>query len=562
MSNFKSKSKIQNKEKLLSKNINTIIDIEKTHIKKLFNKNYSVTKSYIEDKKEPFLNRYKESKNIELLLQEEYKKSFYLVNKLLGKPYIEIQSELGNNLDGPSFYQNLFRRASIYEIYSYEICKYIYNTYKKLECDLIYFYNDVSGSIGRAFKNCDLFKEPNKNVIPPYKIFDENPDQVKFTFYDNVEKINISSKIKFTDDLNKRILLVITYSNLNMINSILKGIKVNKENYYGILFIGNVISNDSLPFNIEKLLLDINYNFVEYNNCFSVSYNDIYDNTLKKLKLKYLQRFNSSCSTLFINSNKIQWEKKNNIELYNKHKQLYTYNFIINYIIDYVYLIYSEYILWDLNLNYLSSICNIVSINARENYLNKDNKEYKKFPEEIIIEFYRALRLIKKSVNILLFIYSENKLYDQKEFNKTQTELLELKKFILPLISYKTDNYYKYNILDFIKIKTQQYNKIHDNYCIVCINPKKFYCKSCKITPYCSKTCQELDWKYLNHKKLCKNKPILKYLLKSEYEIQREQLQKSEISENQSQKTINMLNKSNQRQFKIQEKKLKKKKKP
>ena len=39
-------------------------------------------------------------------------------------------------------------------------------------------------------------------------------------------------------------------------------------------------------------------------------------------------------------------------------------------------------------------------------------------------------------------------------------------------------------------------------FCEVCFNDYKYHCKNCK-TSYCSKICQHLDWKYLNHKLDC-----------------------------------------------------------
>ena len=40
--------------------------------------------------------------------------------------------------------------------------------------------------------------------------------------------------------------------------------------------------------------------------------------------------------------------------------------------------------------------------------------------------------------------------------------------------------------------------------CQVCIKQQKFVCKGCGVHRYCSKQCQEIDWKYLGHKHECK----------------------------------------------------------
>ena len=184
----------------------------------LLNEKHSFTKSFIEDKDDLITSTFKSYDKIECFLKDEYENSFNIVNNLLGLPYMEIYHKLLAKKIYNSFYQDLFRRACIYEIYSSEKCKYIFNIYKKLNCNMIYFYNDQSGSIGRAFKNCDYFKKDDTN-IPPYKIFDKSPELVKYTYYDKVQKMNISAKIK-EEDQNKKILLVITYSNLEMLDSI------------------------------------------------------------------------------------------------------------------------------------------------------------------------------------------------------------------------------------------------------------------------------------------------------------------------------------------------------
>ena len=130
------------------------------------------------------------------------------------------------------------------------------------------------------------------------------------------------------------------------------------------------------------------------------------------------------------------------------------------------------------------------------------------------------MRYIKKEFNLLLFINCHNLSYNILELEKTQLKLKEVKNHIIPKITFKTDNYYKFDVIDYIKITTSNYNIIHDNFCFVCHN-HKFYCKACKISPYCSKACQEFDWKYLNHKKY-KDIFSLNYLLKSEFELNRE----------------------------------------
>ena len=386
---------------------------------------------------------------------------------------------------------------------------------------MIYFYNDQSGSIGRAFKNCDYFKKDDTN-IPPYKIFDKSPELVKYTYYDKVQKMNISAKIK-EEDQNKKILLVITYSNLEMLDSILKGLDKNRENYYGVLFIGNVINNDCLPDDIEKIMENINYLLVEFQNLFSISYNDIYDVELKEMKLKYLKRVNSNFLLLFINQNKINSYEKNNLNVYYKNKHNYLENYVINNVIEFVYLVKCESIYFDLQLKTIYPLCIFMVSKLEENYLNKKNKDYEKFPEEILTLFFKYLRYIKKEFNLLLFINSSYNLsYNILELEKTQLKLKEVKNHIIPKITFKTDNYYKFDVIDYIKITTSNYNKIHDNFCFVCHKFKKFYCKACKISPYCSKACQEFDWKYLNHKKICKDIFSLNYLLKSEFELNRE----------------------------------------
>ena len=160
--------------------------------------------------------------------------------------------------------------------------------------------------------------------------------------------MNISAKIKEKDQ-NKKILLVITYSNLEMLDSILKGLDKNRENYYGVLFVGNVINNDCLPDDIEKIMENINYLLVEFQNLFSISYNDIYDVELKEMKLKYLKRVNSNFLLLFINQNKINSYEKNNLNIYYKNKYNYLENYVINNVIEFVYLVKCESIYFDLH---------------------------------------------------------------------------------------------------------------------------------------------------------------------------------------------------------------------
>lgn len=207
-------------------------------------------------------------------------------------------------------------------------------------------------------------------------------------------------------------------------------------------------------------------------------------------------------------------------------------------------------------------MCNILNWNYNEIKTN-NTKVQELIPKDLIIMFYRILKLHKKKLNLLLFLHNQKRYSSMLQNTTTQHQLVTYMNDYVAYASFKIDNFYKQDIFDYLTILTKNYKNIHNNFCIVCCNPRKFYCSQCKITPYCSKNCQEIDWKYLSHKLLCKEKHILNTFMKSNYELVNEYNKKDKLEDKledkQNIKRINLLKKAEKREAKIKDKKSAKK---
>ena len=96
---------------------NAINYIETTH-SNTDNLIIKVTKAYLEDEKSLITKSYY-SKKKKKQIQDFYKESFIAINRLSGLKYSTIMAELTQY--NPGDVQDLFRRGSIHEIFTYEV---------------------------------------------------------------------------------------------------------------------------------------------------------------------------------------------------------------------------------------------------------------------------------------------------------------------------------------------------------------------------------------------------------------------------------------------------------
>ena len=213
---------------------------------------------------------------------------------------------------------------------------------------------------------------------------------------------------------------------------------------------------------------------------------------------------------------------------------------LISCMIEHTYFMNTQGILWDLKLDAFVNLNLLVHYKIRFPKLTDgdDTGMGLPLPNKIIEEYYKAIKRIKYQVNIIIFLRQS-----------MIPELLEIKRRIIPTITYKTDTLYKQQIYNLIEDKCKDHQYYHKLVCQVCIKEQKFICKNCGVHRYCSKECQKIDWKYLGHKHQCLQ------LKKCKIELEKQ------VKTDQDKKIEKLQNKALIRQQKIREKKDKKLKK-
>ena len=453
----------------------------------------TVTKDGIEDMVDKIDKPYYSEEN-EKILKPYYEGCYHTIKDLAGKPYERIRQYLDKFKRGAI--QDLFRRGGVSEILTKEVCYFIADTFTKTGAQMIYFHNAGAGAESFAFKQSNVFKD----FMPPIRVFDKYPEKnLIHDYYDDVIKMNIKDKIIFEEDLDKRILVVSVAPICSMRNDILKGMENNKENYVGIIFIGEIIKGLNIDDDLHNELVKIDYEFATFSIFPSVSCHDIYDDDLNLIKMEHLKVAHTSNQLFFINQhiNKSYVVNIENFMMLNSIHRSVGSNLIgslISCMIEHTYFMNTQGILWDLKLDAFANLNLLVHYKIRFPELTDgdDSGMGIPLPNNIIIEYYKAIKRIKYQVNIIIFLRQS-----------MMPELLEIKRRIIPTITYKTDTLYKQQIYNLIEDKCKNHQYYHRLVCQVCIKEQKFICKGCGVHRYCSKECQKIDWKYLGHKHQC-----------------------------------------------------------
>ena len=493
----------------------------------------TVTKTGIEDMTEKIDKPYYKEDN-EKVLQPYYEGSFYTIKELAGLPYEKIIKYLNTFKTGAI--QDLFRRSGVSEILTKEVCACIGSIYMRTGAEMIYFHNAGAGAESLAFKQSGILKD----CPPPIRVFDKYPEKsLYYDYYDDVIKMNIKDKIIFEEDLDKRILVVSVAPLCSMRNDILEGMKKNKDNYVGILFIGEIIKGLNMDDDLHYELGKIDYDFASFNIFPSVSSHDIYDEKLNKLKIDALKIKHTSNQLFFVNQN-INESFIVNIDNFMMLNSIHTLPYdssLISCMLEHTYFMNMQGILWDMSLEAFANLNIMVHFKIENPELTPDGIETgKPIPLDVIIAYYKAIKRIKYQINILLYMRQSLK-----------PPLLSFKNLILPSITYKTDTLYKQQLYNFVEDKCRGHEYYHRMICQVCIKKQKYICTGCGVNRYCSEQCRQIDWKYLGHKHECRE--LKKCRIELDEQLKTDQDRKAELYRQNA----------DIRKKKIKEKKLKKK---
>jgi len=440
----------------------------------------------------------------------------YIRENIAGKPYEHNYNILRQD-------HNIFNRGLIYEILTQEVCSFIKKSFEACEADIIYFHCSSTGIESCCIKKSTVFGDN----IPEMFSYDICPKSIDYS-YDYVEKMNVKDQISDTHK-DKRIMVVYVYPHKSIFDKIMEGITINKDNYVGAIFIGDLLSNTCVPNTINLEFAQRHWSHIEFGTCPSTSFNGIYDPFLSvalQVNLELEHYYYKSTQLFYINNN-VSYKKKpiHNPEGWKKLQSLLnlnTKNILIILMIEHIYLIKYFGITWDYDmvsipmllhtiLTKLSEIDFKKVISEYKHYENIDstqdpNKDTKynaiSFPKEskyysfvnILNQYLKMINLYKKQIIKILFIKDKKNV----QYNDISTN-------ILPFITLKTDVFYRQK-LNMILLNLPIYNieEIKSYYCHVCLKPYKYKCAICNNGSYCSKTCQRWDWTINNHRDSCK----------------------------------------------------------
>ena len=411
---------------------------------------------------------------------------------MAGKSYEDIHKFIIDHLLKYPLY--LFGLGEIYEIPTRELCIYIIKCLKQAEADTIYIYFCRSGILELALKK--VLKEEFSDLKITIKSFDKKPISNYCEVYEKNENELIDE-----DDKDKRILSVYSFPPLSKFRNIIKGIRTNKQNFSGILFLGDIVRGMCLPRNSNPLLSLINMKLISFGSEPTISFNQIYDpninekvNNILKLPFQYY----SSQQLLYVNKD-MRFNEKPKLNIVSWCNLKSITNLDLNQIImfmmlEHIYLMLNYGILWDLNLDAIPRLLDIVS--SKLYYPEASFKGCiggKQLNEEVYDLYFKTI----DSCGVRHHIHRIKYIKEGKApiFNKYID--------ILPLMNMRINLLYRQRILCEICCIDNFYDEFRLKYCAVCCKLSKIRCKACKIMTYCSKKCKEIDYKLLNHKEEC-----------------------------------------------------------
>ncbi len=423
-------------------------------------------------------------------------KAIKYIIELAGRPYLYIHKifiDLILEWNARKMNENfnecplkLFHFGEIYELPTKEVCEFIKQSYDKIDANMIYIHGSSTGLEEHALIQSGVF-----NTIPDIKSFDKYP---KCIYCDDVYKMNVKDPIPECDK-DKRILVICCYPTVKMFRDIITGLRTNKDNYVGIVFIGDLVRGHCLPKEYNKYLNLCNWNLIEFGTENSICFNDILDAELAFKKFKNIHGLthyhHESQQMLYINENIPFPEKplvvQESLIKLDSILKLSPTNVLVLLMIEQIYLTRYYGIVWDINLDSIPQLNNLVLDKVYKTYKSKSITSDDTLPEEIVSIYFNTITSGKFHLDRLLFVKQDI----IKSFERINREYLSI-------MTMKTNVLYKINIIREITI-VDKYRDKYFNYCDICFKDFNFKCSGCKIAKYCSKKCQIIDCKILDH---------------------------------------------------------------
>ena len=454
-----------------------------------------VIEKYINDISKPIDGIWYDE-TIEKLIKRTKEDAIKHITYFAGNPYLYIHKkfidwmeEWRKNITKRNYYEcplNLFNLGDIYELPTLEVCEFIKTAFDKSNADMIYIHGSSTGLEEHALIQSEVF-----DTIPDIKSFDKYPNPI---YSNDVWKMNVKDPIPECDK-DKRILVVCCYPTVKMFRDIITGLRTNKDNYVGIVFIGDLVRGHCLPKGYEKILKLCNCNLIEFGTENSICFNDILDAELAFKKYNYingLTHYHHESQQMFYINENIPIENKQEIvqasliKLDNILKLSHS-NILVLLMIEQIYLTRYYGITWDINLDAILLLINLVVNKVYETYKSKSITSDDTLPEEIVSIYFNTITSEKFHLDRLLFVKQDI----IKSFERINREYLSI-------MTMKTNVLYKINIIREITI-VDKYRDKYFNYCDICFEKFNFKCSGCKIAKYCSKKCQLIDCKVLEH---------------------------------------------------------------
>jgi hypothetical protein len=438
------------------------------------------------------------NEKVEELIKPIVEQAIKYITELSGRPYIHIHKTLIDLIlewnekkkkKKSLYYEcplNLFHLGEIYELPTKEVCEFIKISYDKTIADIIYIHGSSTGIEEHALIQSEVF-----DCKPIIKSFDKYPNT---KYCDEVYKMNVKDLIPECDK-DKRILVVCCYPVVKMFRDIINGLRKNKDNYVGIVFIGDLVRGHCLPKEYNKYLKLCKWNLIEYGTVNSICFNDVLDAELAFKKFENIKGINhfhrESQQMLYINEN-MSFSKKplvieKSLVTLRNVLQLSPTNVLVLLMIEHIYLTRYYGIIWDLNLDTILELIDLVADNVYESYKSKSITTEDTLPEEIVFLYFNKIIPNKFHRDRLLFI-KQNFIKSFEHYNREYLSVITMKTIIL----------YRINILREITV-VDKYNDKYFNNCDICHKEINIKCSGCKIAKYCSKKCKLIDCKFLNH---------------------------------------------------------------
>ena len=436
------------------------------------------------------------NENMEKHIKPLKENAIKYIIELAGRPYLYIHKifidlilEWNQKKVARNFYEcplNLFHIGEIYELPTKEVCEFIKQSYDKIDADMIYIHGSSTGLEEHAIIQSGVF-----DTILDIKSFDKYPNPI---YCDDVYKMNVKDPIPDCDK-DKRILVVCCYPTVKMFRDIITGLRINKDNYVGIVFIGDLVRGHCLPKEYNKYLNLCNWNLIEFGTENSICFNDILDAELAFKKYNYingLTHFHRESQQMFYINENIPFPEKplvvqESLVILDTILKLSPSNVLVLLMIEQIYLTRYYGISWDINLDTIPQLNNLVIDKVYETYKSKNNTSDDTLPEEIVSIYFNTITSEKFHLDRLLFVKQDI----IKSFERINREFLSM-------MTMKTNVLYKINIIREITT-VDKYRDKYFNYCDICFKNFNFKCSGCKIAKYCSKKCQIIDCKVLDH---------------------------------------------------------------